>query len=123
MVSHRVSALCFKNTCLGSTRKRRPTLFFKSTARRRRLAELKIRVTPKSSRNRVEPGDPVKVFVTAAPADNEANKAVVETLAKALGVPKSRIEIVRGATGRSKTIEIQGVCETELAAMLASIKR
>jgi len=57
------------------------------------------------------------------PADNEANKAVVKILAKSLGIPKSRISIVRGATSRSKTVEIQGVCETELAVMLASMKR
>ena len=62
------------------------------------------------------------MYVSAAPADNEANKAVVETLAKTLGVPKSRITIVRGSTSRSKTVEIQGVCDTELVAMLASIK-
>lgn len=92
-----------------------------SKRRRRRLAELRIRVTPKSSRNRVEPGTPLKVYVTAPPADGEANRAVVETLSKALGVPKSRLEIVSGHSGRDKTVAVQGLTDAELAAKADSI--
>lgn len=94
-----------------------------SRPRRRRLAELKVRVTPKASRNKVEPDEPVKVFVTSPPADGEANKAVVETLSNALGVPKSRLTIVKGLTSREKTVEFQGLSEEELATRLAALRR
>jgi len=88
---------------------------------RRPLAEIQIRVTPKSSRNKVETGDPIKVYVTAPPADGEANKAVVETLSKALHVAKSRITILRGEHGRDKTVSIQGLSDAEVAMKLDSI--
>ena len=94
-----------------------------SKRRRRRLAELRIKVTPKSSRNLVEPGEPVKVYVTSPPADGEANKALGETLSKALGVPKSRIEIVKGQTSRDKTVVVQGLSDEERATRLAALRR
>jgi len=48
----------------------------------------------------------VHVWVTAAPADNAANEAVIRAMADALRVPKSLIRIVRGATARTKVIEV-----------------
>ena len=69
-----------------------------------------LRVTPKASRNAVvpadAPGDPVRVYVTTAPEGGKANAAVLKQLAKALGVPKSRLKIVQGETGRDKLVEI-----------------
>jgi uncharacterized protein YggU (UPF0235/DUF167 family) len=56
----------------------------------------------------------VKVFVTAAPADGEANKAVIETLSKALVVPKSRIVIASGSTSRNKSVHIGGMNQDQL---------
>ncbi|MBR0460828.1 DUF167 domain-containing protein [Candidatus Saccharibacteria bacterium] len=40
--------------------------------------------------------------------DGEANKSVVELLAKHFGVGKTKIQIVKGATSKHKTIEITG---------------
>ena len=48
----------------------------------------------------------IKVRIAAPPADNEANDALVEFLAEILGVPKSRLDIVAGASGRDKLIAI-----------------
>ncbi len=50
----------------------------------------------------------LKVRVSAPPEDGKANAAVVRLLAKRWGVAPSRLSVVRGATGRSKTIEIEG---------------
>lgn len=73
-------------------------------------ARIALRVTPKASRNAVVPaeaaGDPLRVYVTTAPEGGKANAAVLKLLAKALGVPKSRLRIVQGETGRDKLIEI-----------------
>jgi uncharacterized protein YggU (UPF0235/DUF167 family) len=47
--------------------------------------------------------------VTAQPVDGKANAAVIETIAQALGIPRARVQIVRGETGRRKTLRIEGV--------------
>ncbi|MCW5940769.1 MAG: DUF167 domain-containing protein [Fimbriimonadaceae bacterium] len=79
------------------------------------MGEVAVRVTPRSSRNRVEAdGDTVRVWVNAAPTDGEANAAVCELLAKALGVPKSSVSVVRGQTSRSKRLRVDGVPDQEL---------
>ena len=38
--------------------------------------------------------------------DGEANKAVVELLSDYFGVAKSRVVIVKGATGRKKIVDV-----------------
>lgn len=84
------------------------------------MALLSIRATPKSSRNRVEvDGDLVRVWVTAPPTDGEANLAVIRTVADALGVPPSRIAILKGHGGREKQLEIDGLSEEALAVALS----
>ncbi|GHS97010.1 UPF0235 protein [Bacteroidia bacterium] len=47
-----------------------------------------------------------RVYVTAAPADGAANRAVIKLLAEHLGVAKSKIRIIRGETSRDKLMEI-----------------
>jgi uncharacterized protein (TIGR00251 family) len=70
-----------------------------------------IRVTPRSSRNRIEVAEDgsVKIWVMAAPTDGQANQAVCEAIAKKLGVAKSAVSVVRGDTSRSKTICVDGL--------------
>lgn len=75
------------------------------------LSEMRVRVTPRaaSARLAVEAdaaGPLVRVWVTAPPAEGAANDAVVRLLAKALGRPKSALEIVRGAASRDKVLRI-----------------
>ena len=67
-------------------------------------ARFAVRVQPRSSRAGVdgEHDGALRVRVNAAPVDGAANAAVVEVLAKALGVPKRAVTIVGGATSRSK---------------------
>jgi hypothetical protein len=69
----------------------------------------RIRVQPKSSRNEIvgAPGDALKLKVTAPPVEGAANKACIELLAKALGVPKSCLEITSGQASRSKTMYVR----------------
>ena len=77
-------------------------------------------MTPRGGADRIdgvetdETGRPlVRLRVRAAPADGEANTAVIATLARALDVPKSRLELVAGHTARIKTIAIDGLDEVE----------
>ena len=68
---------------------------------------LTIRVTPKASRNDVFLRDgQLRVNVTTVPEAGKANAAVIKILAKALGVPKSRLSVIKGQTGRDKVIAI-----------------
>ncbi|WP_054030283.1 DUF167 domain-containing protein [Desulfatitalea tepidiphila] len=58
----------------------------------------------------------LKIRLTAPPVDNAANKQCVEVLSKALGRPKSTIEIVAGQTSRQKQVRIrakQGTLSTQ----------
>ena len=74
-----------------------------------------LRVTPRASRNRIDgvrldaAGQPqLAVRVGAPPEGGKANAAVVKLLAKAWGVPPSRLSVVAGARGRRKTVHVAG---------------
>jgi uncharacterized protein (TIGR00251 family) len=79
-------------------------------------------VAPRASRPGLGPvvGDRMRVAVTAPPVDGKANAAVIEAFADALGIARGRVQIVRGATGRRKSVRIEGVT---LAALLAACKQ
>jgi uncharacterized protein (TIGR00251 family) len=73
-------------------------------------AELTIKATPRARQEKIESeGDVIRVWVRAAPADGEANKAICALLAKQLGVPKSSVTILRGESSRIKQIQIHGM--------------
>ena len=76
---------------------------------------VRLKVTPRSARNRVEGlapeadgGVALKVSVTAAPEDGKANAAVIKLLAAEWDVPKSTIEVVLGAADRRKLVQLAG---------------
>ncbi|HEX9858373.1 MAG TPA: DUF167 domain-containing protein [Paracoccaceae bacterium] len=70
-------------------------------------AEIAVRVTPRASRNAVVAEDGViRVYVTCVPEDGKATRAVIELLAKALGVAKTRLVLLRGATARDKLFRL-----------------
>jgi uncharacterized protein YggU (UPF0235/DUF167 family) len=78
-----------------------------------------VRVTPRAGRDEVVgvSGDgELLVKVRAAPADGAANVAVLRTIAAAAGVAPSRLQLVRGATSRTKTVSIAGATAAELKA-------
>jgi len=74
-------------------------------------AELEMLVQPRASRTRVvgEHDGRLKVQLAAPPVDGEANAALVQFLADALGVRKAALTIVRGDTGRRKTVRVTGI--------------
>ena len=66
-----------------------------------------IRVKPHAKQNKVVESDGVlRVYTTVAPENGRANSAVTELLAEYFDVPKSRIKIVKGLTGRDKVITV-----------------
>src|SRR4249920_1100473 len=79
-----------------------------------------IQVVPRASRTAVGPavGDRLRVAVTAPPVDGAANAAVIEALAEAFGVRRAAVSIVRGETGRRKTVRIDGGSAAVLTGLL-----
>ncbi|MFL7867843.1 MAG: DUF167 domain-containing protein [Anaerolineales bacterium] len=72
-------------------------------------AALAVRVTPRSSKNQIVGAlsdGTIKIRITAAPNEGQANEELVKFLSDVLGVAKSRIEIVAGETGRDKLISV-----------------
>jgi hypothetical protein len=54
-------------------------------------------------------GEAIKIRVAAPPADGAANAELIRFLAARFDVPRSAVTIVRGATGRRKTIAVEGI--------------
>lgn len=70
-------------------------------------AEIALRVTPKASSSRItSDATGLRVYVTTVPENGKANAAVQKLLAKALGVPKSRLTLIRGQTSRDKVFRL-----------------
>ena len=74
-----------------------------------------LRVTPRGGRDDIDGLETladgrvvVKVRVRAIADGGEANRAVTELVAKALGVPKAKVRILSGATSRLKQIAVDG---------------
>lgn len=72
-------------------------------------AEFALRVTPRARREEItRDAGGIRVAVFAPPEDGRANAAVQALLAHALGVAKSRLVLVRGATSRDKLFRLEG---------------
>lgn len=91
------------------------------------MAQLFVRLTPRGGADRLDGwarDDAGRVYlkarVRAAPVEGEANAALEALLAKALGVPRSRVSVAKGATQRLKTVEIDGL---DVAALEAALGR
>ncbi|MBI1173009.1 DUF167 domain-containing protein [bacterium] len=67
-------------------------------------ASFALHVTPRARQTSlVESAEgTLKASVTAPPEDGKANAAVAELLAHALGVAKTRLTLIQGATSRHK---------------------
>jgi uncharacterized protein YggU (UPF0235/DUF167 family) len=70
-------------------------------------AEFACRVTPRARKPGISrEGAVIRIAVTAPPEDGRANAAVAEALAHALGVAKTRLVLLRGATARDKLFRL-----------------
>ncbi|MEO9328305.1 DUF167 domain-containing protein [Gordonia aurantiaca] len=68
-----------------------------------------VTVKPKSSKGPlVETGEDgaITIYVREPAIEGRANKAVAELLAKHLGVPKSKVALIGGATARTKRYRV-----------------
>ena len=82
-----------------------------------------VRVVPRAGRSGVAGtrDGALLVRLAAAPVDGEANAELIEVLARALDLPKRRIEIVSGDRSRSKRVRVIGLdARVAIAALLGA---
>jgi len=92
-----------------------------------RSLRFSVRLTPKGGRDAVEGwmqgadgAAYLKARVATVPEDGKANAALIAILAKTLGIAKSKVTIVAGATSRLKSVDVSGD-PRELAAQLEAL--
>ena len=75
---------------------------------------MRVRLTPRASKDAVDgvkgapDGAYVQARVRAVPEDGKANTALIELLAKTVGLAKSSLTISTGAASRLKTVHVAG---------------
>jgi hypothetical protein len=83
------------------------------TACRRDGADLilDVRVQPRASRSEIAGlhGERLRVRLQAPPLDGKANTALVEFVAGLFAIPRARVTIEHGLSGRDKRLRLQGV--------------
>jgi uncharacterized protein len=81
---------------------------------------LEVLVQPRASRTRVAGvhDGRLKIQLAAPPVDGEANAALVEFLARAMGVRKADVTLERGEAGRRKTVRVEGGTLAAAAALV-----
>lgn len=69
---------------------------------------LRCLIQPKASRDEIigVQDDRLKIRITAPPVDGKANTHLVRFLSDVIDVPRSRIELLSGDTGKRKTLRI-----------------
>ncbi|MGV3579586.1 DUF167 domain-containing protein [Brevundimonas sp.] len=92
------------------------------------MARLPVRLTPGASADRIDgwdadaDGRPVlKARVRARPVEGEANAALIQLLAKSLGVSKASVSLARGGQSRLKMVEVAGLDDDDLRARLTGM--
>jgi uncharacterized protein (TIGR00251 family) len=79
-----------------------------------------VHAKPRAKKSRVVGmrGDALEVALAAPPVDGAANEELVRVLARALGVAKREVELVRGDSSRQKLVAISGLSVAEVEARL-----
>jgi len=79
-----------------------------------------VRVHPGARRSVVSGiyGGAVKISLTTPPVDGRANEALIAFVAELLRIPRARVSLVAGITGRAKVLRITGKNAAEVRAAL-----
>ena len=72
---------------------------------------LDVRVQPRASRSELAGvhGERLRIRLQAPPVDGKANAALVEFVAGLFAIPRARVTIEHGLTGRDKRLRLHGV--------------
>lgn len=72
---------------------------------------LEVRVVPRAAKPGVAGlrAGAILVRIAAAPVDGAANAELIETLARALDLPRRAVTLTAGATSRTKRVHVDGM--------------
>jgi uncharacterized protein (TIGR00251 family) len=81
---------------------------------------LKVYVQPRASRTELAGTHDglIKIRIAAPAVDNAANLALIDFIARHLGIAKRRVRLVTGGTSRRKVLELDAVSADLIAAKL-----
>lgn len=79
-----------------------------------------VRVQPRASKDEIAGvmGGALKVRLRAPAVEDRANEALCEYLAELLKRPKAAVRILSGHHSRSKRVEVHGVTEQQILALV-----
>jgi uncharacterized protein len=79
-----------------------------------------VRVQPRASKDEIAgvAGGALKVRVRAPALEGRANDALCKYLAELLKTPKAAVRILTGQRSRSKRVEVRGVTELQVLALV-----
>lgn len=84
--------------------------------------KVKLKISPNASKNEIiKTETEIKIKLTAQPIEGKANKCLVEFLSKQFRIAKSNIEILKGETGREKTLLFKNIDEEKCELIKALI--
>jgi uncharacterized protein (TIGR00251 family) len=88
-------------------------------------ATLRVKVQPAAKKSEFAgaEGDELKIRVAAPAREGEANRECVRFIAKALGLAKSDVEIIRGAKSRHKALLLKGISEEAVEQLRSRLQR
>ena len=83
-------------------------------------ARLSLRVSPGARKSAVvgRYGERWKIKVAAPAESGRANEALIELLGRTLGVARSQLRVVSGASARDKIVEVKGIDTEESERLL-----
>jgi uncharacterized protein (TIGR00251 family) len=84
------------------------------------MARVTVKVHPRARRTGVSGrlGEAWKLELAAPPVEGKANDACIRFFADLAGVPQSRVRIVTGVSSRTKLVEVDGLTDAALTALL-----
>ncbi len=77
---------------------------------------LEVRVIPRARTNALtrDAAGALRARITAPPVEGAANRALIDLLARSLGLRRADLEVVHGVRGRDKRVAVHGCSEAEL---------
>jgi hypothetical protein len=85
--------------------------------------EIDVRVIPRARRTEIAGvrDNALLIRLAAPPVDNAANEALVDFLSSTLGISRSAIRVLAGATSRRKRLLVSGVNAERLRQLIGTV--
>ena len=90
---------------------------------RNEQARLVVRVRPNARQNQLTgfKEGVLQIRIAAPPVEGKANDALINFLSDSFGVSKSKVSIDKGQTGKTKTITIRGLSQSQIMTQLEKL--